>query len=128
MQSVIGALSGSVTFNTSAALLSNPAACVDTVVFSQVTSSTGAVDALGLTPGWAGKEFAPSLSTQGGNLHQQLITPPAGEAAGATWLGSAQLVVGTAITAKSGSYSLVLQASQGTSQTWQLDGQPVSCG
>ena len=77
LDSVISALSGQVSFNTAGSLqATNPGLCVGTVVFSQVTSSTGAVYAEGLGSGWTAAENAPSPDTQGGNLHQQLVVPP----------------------------------------------------
>jgi serine/threonine protein kinase len=127
LRSVISALSGQVTFNTAASLLAtNPGRCVGTVVFSQVSEPTGAVYAEGLGSGWTAAENAPSPATQGGHLHQQLVVPPSSASAGDAWQGSAQLISGN-LKVLSGTYSLQLQAQNGSAQTWLVDGQIVTC-
>ena len=126
LQSVISALAGQVTFNTVGGLeATNPGLCVGTVVFSQVSSSTGAVYAEGLE--WlTAAEYAPSLDTQDGNLHQQLVIPPGSASAGDTWQGSAELIAGN-LKVQSGTYGLQLQGQNGSAQTWLAGGQTVTC-
>lgn len=125
--SVISALSGQVTFNTSASLrAAKPGLCVGTVVFSGVSGQTGAVYAQRLGSGWTAAENAPSLETQGGNLHQQLAVPPGSASAGNVWQGSAKLASGN-LTVLSGTYNLQLQSQNGSAQTWLVDGQTVAC-
>ena len=127
LNSVISALSGQVSFNTSSSLLaSNPDLCASTVVFSGVSSPTGAVYAEGLGSGWTAAESPPSQDTQNGMLHQQLIVPPAGIPAGASWQGSAKLVAGS-LAAQSGSFGLHLESQNGAAQTWLANGQTVTC-
>ena len=125
--SVISALSGQVTFNTSASLsAAEPGLCVGTVVFSAVSEQTGAVYAQGLGSGWAAAENAPGPETQDGHLHQQLVVPPGSASAGNVWQGSAKLVSGN-LTVFSGTYDLQLQSQNGSTQTWLVDGQTVTC-
>jgi hypothetical protein len=127
LDSIISALSGQVSFNTSSSLLaSNPDLCTSTVVFSGVSSPTGAVYAEGLGSGWTAAENAPSQDTQNGTLHQQLVVPPAGISAGASWQGSAELVAGN-LTVQSGSFGLHLESQNGATQTWLADGQTIIC-
>ena len=127
LSAVISALSGQVTFNTSASLLAaKPGLCVGTVVFSQVTNPTGAAFAEGLGSGWTAAENAPSQDTESGNLHQQLVVPPAGASAGQSWQASAELTAGS-LKVQSGGYSLILQRQDGSAQTWLVDGQAVGC-
>jgi len=126
LQSVTSALSGQVTFNTVGGLqATNPGLCVGTVVFSQVSNSTGAVYAEGL--GWAtAAEYAPSPETQDGNLHQQLVIPPGSASPGDAWQGSAELITGD-LKVQSGTYGLQLQSQNGSAQKWLVDGQTVTC-
>ena len=127
LSAVISALSGQVTFNTSASLLAaKPRLCVGTVVFSQVTNPTGAVFAEGLGSGWTAAENPPSQDTESGNLHQQLVVPPAGASAGQSWQASAELTAGSP-KVQSGGYSLTLQRQDGSARTWLVDGQAVGC-
>ena len=127
LSTVVSALSGQVTFNTSASLqAAKPGLCVGTVVFSQVTNPTGAVFAEGLGSGWTAAENAPSQDTESGNLHQQLVVPPAGASAAQSWQASAELTAGS-LTVQSGGYSLTLQHQDGPTQTWLVNGQTVEC-
>ena len=128
LSAVVGALAGQVTLNTPANwVATEPGRCAATVVFSGVTSPTGAVYALGLASGWAGLEYAPSQDVEGGNLHQQLVTPPATVPAGESWQASAKLVAGN-MQLTPGTYALQFQGNAGSAQTWMLDDQAVSCG
>ena len=125
--SVVAALAGVVSFNTAATFLTqNPRRCILTVIFSQVTSPDGVVYANELGPGWSGAENAPNRAAQGGNLHQQLITPPLGVAAGESWTGQDTLSL-TGSQVGTNAYHLFLQAQSGSTQRWQLDGQPLTC-
>ena len=127
LNSIISALSGQVSFNTSSSLLaSNPDLCATTVVFSGVSNPAGAVYAEGLGSGWTAAEAAPSQDTQNGTLHQQLVVPPAGISAGASWQASAELIAGS-LTVQSGSFGLQLESQNGAAQTWLADGQTVTC-
>jgi len=127
LSSVIAALSGQVTFNTAASLpATRPGLCVETVIFSQVTSPTGAVFARGLGTGWAGAESVPSQDTQGGYLHQQLVIPPVGVSTGGAWQPSASLSAGN-LKIQAGTYSLVLQGENGSARTWLVNGEAVKC-
>jgi serine/threonine protein kinase len=125
--SVIASLSGQITFNTSASLrATEPGLCVGTVVFSSVSEQTGTVYAQGLGSGWTAAENAPGSETQDGHLHQQLVVPPGNASAGNAWQGSAKLVSGN-LTVSSGTYALQLQSQNGSTQTWLVDGQTVTC-
>ena len=125
--SIIAALNGQVTFSR-AGLEAAPAdLCTGTVVFSHLGAASGAVYAQGLGTGWTAAENAPSPDAQNGHLHQQIVVPPAGVSAGDSWQGSANLIAGN-LQVQSGRYSLRLQGRNGTTQTWQLDGQTVTCG
>lgn len=127
LSSVIAALSGQVTFNTAASLpATRPGLCVETVIFSQVTSPTGAVFARGLGTGWTGAESVPSQDTQGGNLHQQLVIPPVAVSAGETLQPSASLSAGN-LKIQAGTYSLALQGENGSARTWLVNGEAVKC-
>jgi Protein kinase domain len=127
LSSVIAALSGQVTFNTAASLpATRPGLCVETVIFSQVTSPTGAVFARGLGTGWTGAESVPSQDTQGGYLHQQLVIPPVAVSAGEAWQPSASLSAGN-LKIQAGTSSLVLQGENGSARTWLVNGEAVKC-
>jgi hypothetical protein len=126
LDSVISALSGHVMFNTVGISLQATNPCVGTVVFSQVSNSTGAVYAQGLGSGWTAAENAPSPDAQDGNLHQQLVAPPADASAGDSWQLSAKLIAGN-LQVRSAKYSLQLQGQNGSAQTWLVDGQTVTC-
>jgi hypothetical protein len=127
LSAVIDALAGQLTFNTSAALLAGkPALCVETVVFSQVPNATGAVYAEALGSGWTAAESTPSPDPQNENLHQQLLVPPATAAVEDTWEPYAEMYAGGA-GLMSSAFSLSLQETVGSTQTWLVDGQPVGC-
>jgi hypothetical protein len=128
LDAVVAALAGQVTFNTLPGDQANhPDTCVDTVVFSNVSGSTGTVGAVNLGSGWAAVETAPSTAVQGSglNLHQQLTIPPDTASPGNSWNGYA--VLNAATTATSGYYSLELQNENGSAQTWLVSGQQVAC-
>lgn len=127
LSSIVGALSGRVTFNTAAGTLASEAGrCASTVVFSAVTNPTGAVYALNLGSGWGALEGAPSQATENQNLHQQLVTPPSSLSAGESWQPGATLAAGTQ-QATSVSYSLQYEGSSGSGETWLFNGHTVTC-
>ncbi len=126
LSSVMGALTGQVTFGSLTSAGADPGGCAETVVFSGVPGSTGVVYAGGLGSGWRGAEAAPSSSPDGGNSHQQIVAPPLSLASGSSYAAYAQLVAGT-LKLTSGSFSLSLSGTAGSVQTWLVAGARVSC-
>ena len=127
LSAVVDALAGLGTFNTNATLAaSEPGVCVETVVFSQVADATGVVGAEGLGSGWTSAEGPPGQDTQDGHLHQQLVVPPTPISAGESWQASAELISG-GLQLQSSTYSVTLQTTAGSAQTWLIDGHAVSC-
>jgi Protein kinase domain len=127
LSSIVEALSGQVTFSTSADLMANqPGVCVETVVFSQVASPTGVVGAEDLGKGWTAAESIPSPGTEGGNLHQQLVVPPSTVSPGDSWQVSAVLIA-PSLRLNSDAFSLQFQGQAGSTQTWLVNGATVTC-
>ncbi|MFI7589539.1 protein kinase [Spongisporangium articulatum] len=102
--------------------------CVLTVVFKKAVGDQGAVYAQNLGSGWTGAENQPdqNVSTDDGVMHQQLIVPPVGTGAGASWQGSAFLRL-DGVDHESSSYSLRLSSGSGSRATWKFAGQSVRC-
>ena len=130
LKAVVDASAGQVTYNTPVTWLHDePDRCVLTVVFKGVTAPTGAVYAHGLNySDWQAVEYAPSQTTEKGNLHQQLVTPPPPQtlSAGESWRYSAELVAGSQ-QLTSTTYSLKFQGAAGLQQRWLVNGQAVGC-
>jgi serine/threonine protein kinase len=124
---VVSTLAHQVTFNTPAAWVDEePGQCALTVIFAGVASPTGIVDASGLGSGWRGLEYMPSQDTQGGRLHEQIVTPAGTVSLGQSRQLSAVLVAGNQ-RLTSDEYSLKFQGKTGAEETWLLDGHAVSC-
>jgi serine/threonine-protein kinase len=127
LSAIVAALSGQVTFNTPGDWLSTePGRCAATVVFSGVANATGAVYAEGLGSGWGALEYAPSQNTEQGNLHQQLVTPPATLSPGELWEPSGELIAGD-LQLTTSNYSLLYWGSSGAAESWLFQGRAVTC-
>jgi hypothetical protein len=83
---------------------------------------------MGLGSGWRGAENAPdrSVAADGGVVHQQVIMPPAGQASGAGWSGSARVDV-DGVPTTTGGYRLSLVQDASDLQVWNLNGTLVRC-
>lgn len=127
--SLVETLGGQVTFNIPPSLLQQRAGdCALTVIVKGVSGSDAVVYAIGVGTGWQGAENAPDRSpaTDGGVVHQQVIMPPAGQAPGASWSGSARVEVDGVPTTTSG-YRLTRAQDASGLQVWNLNGTLVRC-
>lgn len=129
LDALMSALEGTVGFATEASFRQeNRDRCVGTVVFYGVPGSTGEVYAQRLGDGWSAAENKPDNHVAGPQrtLHQQLVVPPRVKA-GTRWDAAASLTQDGTTVAVTDSYQLLLAASDGGSQTWQLSGRAVTC-
>ena len=124
--SVISALSGQVTFNTSASLQAAEPACAS-APWSSARSATQPARSTpkpGIRLDRRGECAEPRHP--GRKPSPAACGSPGSTSAGQAWQGSAQLVAGN-LTVQSGTYGLNLRARNGTAQTWLVDGQTVTC-
>jgi hypothetical protein len=127
VSAIESALAGQVTFGALTSAGSDPGACVETVVFSNVDAAKAVAGSVGLGSGWRGAEAAPGSSPQNGNVHQQLVAPPRGEADGESFSAGGTLGMQLVSNVTTSTFSLSLQGETGSVQTWLVDGTPVSC-
>ena len=126
LSAIVNAVSGQVTFGSPTSAASDPSVCAETVIFTQVGGSKAVAGAMGLGSGWLAAEPPPSSTTLNGVVHQQLVVPPAGLADGTSFNAAATLSEPQVLKTTS-TFSLSLQGSTGSVQTWLVAGQPVSC-
>ena len=128
VSAVEAALAGPVSFGTLTSAGSDPAACVETVVFSQVTYGKAVVSAVGLGSAWRGAEVTPSSTTPPDDVvHQQLVAPPLGVSSGTSYSAGAELGAQLISGVPTSTFSLSLLSIAGSVQTWSVAGQAVSC-